>query len=73
MSPPMVATHLDVDMYAESADAASGSWVLLAKATGKGKGKANVVSNGVDAQAAKILKGLSPEMRAALQAQLDAQ
>ena len=26
-----------------------------------------------DAQAAKILKGLSPEMRAALQAQLDAQ
>ena len=39
----------------------------------KAKGKANVVSNGVDAQAAKILKGLSPEMRAALQAQLDAQ
>ena len=62
--------YLDADMYAMSAEAVPGSWVLLAKVSGKKKGKrpAAAASGGATAAVGKMTE----EMKAAYRAALDA-
>ena len=63
--------YLDVDMYAQTAEAPLGYWVVLGRAAGKGEGKA-VATEGKKA-AAKVAKMSAAEREALLQALQDAE